>query len=431
MSGVIGMFTLETSHRRKSQKLLQRVVFSYGSVKAHSLALLQPTLCISYIDVSFLMQVEMMRELGYTWEQISSALMVSRTTLWRRLRDLGIQATAYTSISDSELDSVMSGLVGRFPQNGVVMMWGHLRSLNICITRARVYDSLMRVSSDLVQVRHHTAIRRRVYSVPAPNCLWHIDGLHCLIRWRIVVHGAIDGFSRRIVYLRASDNNRADTVMNLFRLAVHDCGWPSRVRSDKGGENIEVARAMLAVRGTGRRSHLAGSSVHNQRIERLWRDTFRCVCHFFYSMFYEMEDLGILDPVNDADLFSLHYVFIPRINVQLSQFMNAWNHHPLRTEHGFSPLRLWHQGMLAADPRWQQDIIDGFNIPSDYGVESSMHFTNTFEQQRVEIPRIDLQLSTEQVLELQTSFSPFQASDYGGADIYVDVRQHIFNNLHL
>lgn len=373
----------------------------------------------------------MMRELGYGWQQISSALMVSRTTLWRRLRDLGIQTSMYTTISDSELDSVMSGLVSRFPQNGITMMRGHLRSLNIHITRARVHDSLMRISGDLVEVRRRNAIQRRVYSVPAPNCLWHIDGLHCLIRWRIVVHGGIDGFSRRIVYLHASDNNRANTVMNLFRSAVRDCGWPSRVRSDKGGENIEVARAMLAVRGTGRRSHLAGSSVHNQRIERLWRDTFRCVCHFFYSMFYEMEDLGILDPVNEADLFSLHYVFIPRINVQLSQFLNAWNHHPLRTEHGLSPLQLWHQGMQAADQRWQQDIMDGFNVPSDYGVESSIHFTNTFDQHGVEIPRVDLQLSTEQVLELRSSFSPFQASDHGGTDIYVDVRQHIFNIVHI
>ena len=29
-------------------------------------------------------------------------------------------------------------------------------------------------------------IIRRVYSVQGPNSLWHIDGLHCLIRWRFV-----------------------------------------------------------------------------------------------------------------------------------------------------------------------------------------------------------------------------------------------------
>ena len=136
----------------------------------------------------------------------------------------------------------------------------------------------------------------------------------------------IDGFSRRVVYLHSSDNNRADTVVRLFRSAVQVCGWPCRVRSDRGGENVEVARAMLTVRGTGRRCHLVGSSVHNQRIERLWRDTFRCAAHYFYSLFYGMEDLGILNPVNEADLFALHYVFIPRINNHLHQFKEAWNH---------------------------------------------------------------------------------------------------------
>ena len=33
------------------------------------------------------------------------------------------------------------------------------------------------------------------------NSLWHIDGHHSLIRWHVVVHGGIDGFSRMITYL--------------------------------------------------------------------------------------------------------------------------------------------------------------------------------------------------------------------------------------
>ncbi|TFK62191.1 hypothetical protein BDN72DRAFT_747171, partial [Pluteus cervinus] len=37
-----------------------------------------------------------------------------------------------------------------------------------------------------------------------------------LIRWRIVVHGFIDGYSRLVTGLQASDNNRGATVLNLF-----------------------------------------------------------------------------------------------------------------------------------------------------------------------------------------------------------------------
>ena len=66
------------------------------------------------------------------------------------------------------------------------------------------------------------------------------DGHHKLIRWRIVTHGGIDGYSRMIVYLCASTNNRASTVHSLFMEAVKRFGLPSRVRSDEGGENVMV-----------------------------------------------------------------------------------------------------------------------------------------------------------------------------------------------
>lgn len=352
--------------------------------------------------------------------------MVSRTTLWRRLREAGLQLSSYTALSDTELDHVMVSLVQRFPNNGTTMMWGHLRSLNVIVPRSRVHDSLLRVSEPLVRLRQRTTVQRRVYSVPAPNCLWHIDGLHCLIRWRIVIHGGIDGYSRRVVYLRASDNNRADTVENVFRQAVADCGWPSRVRCDKGGENIDVARAMLQARGAGQRRVLVGSSVHNQQIERLWRDVFRCVCHHFYTLFYHMEDSSILNPIHDLDLFALHYVFIPRINVSIAQFINAWNHHPLRTERGLSPLQLWQRGIMSAPSEWQQEVLSGLSVASDYGAEDFIEsFTSSFDQQSVTVPRIDLPLTPHQRSYLHQTFSPLANSDENGLDIFINVKQYL------
>ena len=340
--------------------------------------------------------------------------MVSRTTLWRRCQALGlISIHSGPRISDVELDAVMQMLVRRFPNCGSVMMWGHLHAYGIIVPRRRVRESLLRVSPRLVELRSSTTIVRRRYNVESSNALWHIDGLHCLIRWRIVIHGGIDGYSRRVVYVRASDNNRASTVFEQFLAATKIYGWPSRVRSDYGGENFEVARAMLLCRGVGRASHIAGSSVHNQRIERLWRDVFTCVGHTYYNLFYKMEDSGLLDPLSDKHLFCLHYISIPRINLQLEQFLEGWNHHPLRTEGGLSPSQLWTRGMCFAS----QDVLQQ---PSEYGVDTD-YAANHFDVGSVVVPDTRLQLTSVQLSFIEHHHSPLVHSDYNGVDLYLSL----------
>jgi hypothetical protein len=78
------------------------------------------------------------------------------------------------------------------------------------------------------------------------------------------------------MFLRCSANNLAETVLELFLDAVKMDGnlWPSRIRVDKGVENVLVCDAMIQARGEGRGSFIAGPSTHNQRIERLWRGCF-------------------------------------------------------------------------------------------------------------------------------------------------------------
>jgi len=67
------------------------------------------------------------------------------------------------------------------------------------------------------------------------------------------------------------------------------------------------AQYMIEIRGTERKSMITGSSVHNQRIEGLWRDMHRSIMVLYYKLFYFMEHHDILNQFNKYHLWALHY----------------------------------------------------------------------------------------------------------------------------
>lgn len=158
-----------------------------------------------------------------------------------------------------------------------------------------------------------------------PNHLWHVDTNHKLIRWCFTIVAGIDEFSRFITFMQCVNNNRADTSLQCFRQGIENYGLPLRVRTDKGMENIKIADYMIENRGN--TGILSGKSVHNQRIERLSRDLYDGVLSHYHSLFYYMEDQGILDAMNDTHIWALHHVYSYKINEKLNIWREAWASH--------------------------------------------------------------------------------------------------------
>ncbi|XP_067085574.1 uncharacterized protein [Osmerus mordax] len=328
----------------------------------------------------------------------------------------------YSTMTDDELDGKVRAIKSRLPHTGYRLMKGCLQSEGYHVQWERVKASMHRVDTAgiLDRLTGMGCVVRRVYSVCGPRHLQHIDTNHKLIRYNIVIFGGIDGFSRKIMYLKTATNNRAATAFDFFMEGVMMFGWPYKVRADQGVENVDIARAMFTTRGTGHGSFISGKSVHNQRIERLWRDVWTAVTHVYYDVLHSLEDEGLLDLADSLHLFCVHFVFVPRLQQDLEHFAKGWDDHSLRTERGRTPNQLWHLGLME-NPVTDPDAAEGMQIDDiDWDATG-------FEEDPdsgVVVPDIDCPLDQAAIAELRMAVQPTAHSVSFGRDIYLMCVRH-------
>jgi hypothetical protein len=269
-------------------------------------------------------------ELGLNYSEILcclaeiNGLVVSMRTLKRILKRLKLFRRVHYSdtveVAMFLMDEVQKA--GQFL--GYKMM--HLKCIQngYVVTQETVRELLHIVDPEGIELRRRRRLRRRVYRNSGPNYLWHIDGYDKLKPYGICVNGAIDGFSRYIVWLEAhTTNSDPKIVAGYFMEAVKNRhGCPARLRTDQGTENGHIQQMQLFMRRLGQDQYanscfLVGSSNHNQRIEQWWGFMRKDNVQYWMNMFEMMKDSNDFTG-SFLDKSLIQFCFMELIQVNIS-----------------------------------------------------------------------------------------------------------------
>ena len=127
-------------------------------------------------------KIEFLRELKFTWTEISSIFGICQRTLYSICSEYGMHPDSFTSISDQDLISEIRAIKQDMPDIGYNMTKGVLRARGIHVSIPRIQQSLQEIDPVNTALRWAAPISRRVYGVPHPNFIWHLDGNHKLVR---------------------------------------------------------------------------------------------------------------------------------------------------------------------------------------------------------------------------------------------------------
>ena len=246
-------------------------------------------------------------ELGFSYKEILAFLVVYHGVQisLRQLKRILSSHRCYRRINHSYIadvvDTIEKELKGSGSDVGYRQMHQRLRSkYNLVVSREVVRKAIRALDPAGVRQRSVKRFQRRAYVVRGPNDVWHIDGYDKLKPFGFAIHGAIDGYSRRILWLEVGQSNNDPKVVAQYFVDYMKTigGTASRIRGDCGTENCIIARIQRFLRRNDadhfakEKSFMYGKSVANQRIEAWWSFQRRWGINWWINYFKDLRDRG-------------------------------------------------------------------------------------------------------------------------------------------
>ena len=101
--------------------------------------------------------------------KVAETLGISRKTLYNKTVGQSTVTPKSTGTDDTRLESAISTIKESHPNDGEVMITGHLLQKGLRVPRRRIHASIHRVDPEGMAERKSQANRRRVYHAPHPN----------------------------------------------------------------------------------------------------------------------------------------------------------------------------------------------------------------------------------------------------------------------
>lgn len=121
-----------------------------------------------------------------------------------------------------------------------------------------------------------------------------------------------------------------------------------------------------------------------------------------HYIFYFLEQHDVLDPLNERHIYTLHYIFLPRINAALQKFTEGWNSHPIRTARHRSLHQLFSAGMILLQHSGLTALDYFSTVDSNYGVDDDGPVPPGDIGNTIEVPRCSFQLTNNQYKSTST-----------------------------
>ena len=187
---------------------------------------------------------------------LSRKLIVTQTT-----PDVEVEAAVQDEITGSGLNV------------GNSSVWASLRKKGM-IARRDVRQLLLILDAEELERRMSGKLRRRIYRTLGPNYVGHIDAFDKIKPCGFSIHGCIDGYSGRIIWLDVSTSNKSPgPIANYYLKATKNLnGIPKIIKADNETEHSLIEPIHLFVRDLSNEGNVLNSfsivsSPMNESIE--------------------------------------------------------------------------------------------------------------------------------------------------------------------